>query len=158
MNTFVFIPKGGYVRSTPINLDIALDASISRDDDISPTSILVSTLTYSWTCTIASIVDFGTECKLFGAVTTRQTPIIVITANSMTFNVTYALEVVVTAADGRSAAQIVTLSPTYINSPEVSITSTFVKFNAGIFMCICIDIYMYIFLYLYIYVYIYIYM
>jgi hypothetical protein len=38
---------GGYVRSAPINLDFVLDASISRDSDISPTVVTDSTLSYS---------------------------------------------------------------------------------------------------------------
>jgi hypothetical protein len=129
---------GGYVRSTPINLDFTLDASISRDADISPTSTLASTLSYSWTCTIATIDSirfvFGTDCGLFGSATTLTTPVIVIKANTMSLNIIYALVVIVTATDGRLASQIVTLSANSIGSPKVSITSTFVKFNAGYYL------------------------
>jgi hypothetical protein len=57
---------GGYIRSTPIDLDFNLDASISRDADVDPSFTAVSTLAYQWTCTIGSIINFGIECGLFG--------------------------------------------------------------------------------------------
>lgn len=46
-------------------------------------------------------------------------------------NTTYALRISVSALDGRSAAQIVTLSAVDIGSAQVSISSTFVRFNPG---------------------------
>jgi hypothetical protein len=41
------------------------------------------------------------------------------------------LRVGVSAIDGRSSAQVVTLSPVDSGSAQVEITSTFVKFNPG---------------------------
>jgi hypothetical protein len=49
----------------------------------------------------------------------------------MNLDTTYALILVVSTADGRSATKIVTLSAVDSGSAQVSITSTFVKFNPG---------------------------
>jgi hypothetical protein len=49
----------------------------------------------------------------------------------MKANTSYALRIGVSAIDGRSSAQVVTLSPVDSGSAQVEITSTFVKFNSG---------------------------
>jgi hypothetical protein len=79
--------------------------------------------------------NFGTECGLFGtplgSLSTLSTAAITIKANSMKANTSYALRIGVSAIDGRSSAQIVTLSAVDSGSAQVEITSTFVKFNPG---------------------------
>lgn len=88
-----------------------------------------------WTCTVESLINFGTECGLFGtplgSVTTLAAAAITIRANSMKPSTVYAFKVVVSARDRRSATQTVTLSAVGAGSAQVSITSTFVRFNAG---------------------------
>jgi hypothetical protein len=62
---------GGYIRSASVDRVFTLDASISSDASVSPA--VASTLTYKWTCTIGSLINFGTECGLFGGATTITT-------------------------------------------------------------------------------------
>jgi hypothetical protein len=76
------------------------------------------------------------ECGLFGgspsgSVATLSTPKITIAKDSMKLDTSYALRMVVSSVDGRSAAQIVTLSAVETGSAQVQISSTFVKFNPG---------------------------
>jgi hypothetical protein len=88
-----------------------------------------------WTCTIGSITNFGAECGLFktssGSITALSDSAITIKANSIKLDITYSFGIVVSAPDGRSAAQIVTVSAVDSGSAITTIRSTFVKFNPG---------------------------
>ena len=83
-----------------------------------------------WTCSIASFTNYGADCAVFGTASTTSS-IMNIASFAMSFNTTYAFVVGVSSRDGRSASQTVTVTPTSTGSAQLSITTSFTKFNSG---------------------------
>lgn len=81
-----------------------------------------------WTCTIATVSRLGEGCGVFNDTNTLLSSL-VIPRFAMSPNMTYAFTVAVTAPDGRSDSRKVFVTPSYGQSVQLSITSTFVKFN-----------------------------
>ena len=91
-------------------------------------------LTYSWSCSVISLENYGSFCNyIFGMGTTiaplnRST--IVIAENTMNTSVLYQISVICSAADGRSSSAAVVITPTLPGAASVRFQSTLTKFNA----------------------------
>ena len=106
---------------------LVLDASSSYDENVSPT--LPSGLSFAWTCTYANIDMFGKPCDtvLQGANVTSD--ILSVPASLMNPQYKYAYQVVASAADGRSSAYTVTVSPQANSSTTTAVTTSLMKLN-----------------------------
>ena len=103
-----------------------LDASLSKDSDVSPQSTS-SGLAFAWSCTIGSINGYGNDCGF----ALSSTAVVTLPANTMTLGYIYNFLVAVSAvpADGRVASAAVVVTPVISGSAQVSIISAFTNFN-----------------------------
>ena len=76
------------------------------------------------------MTNYGNACNVFGTSSVILSSI-TIQPNAMTLGVTYAFLVKVTSTDGRRDDQVVSVTPIASGSAQLSITSSFTKFNAG---------------------------
>ncbi len=115
---------GGYDRSDPVDRAIILDASASYDDD-------KTSLSYSWTCSIASLDNYGDSCSDLPSSVSSDfaTDTLNIPSNTLSSSITYLFEVVVTSADGRSDSKEVYIAPSQSGAPYVLISSIISKVN-----------------------------
>ena len=117
----------GYSRSANVNDDLILDASISTDTDVRIQSS--SKLSYQWQC-ISTTSQTVSGCIFFSALKPHSS-LLTIPSTSMAVGFNYSYVIIVTSRDGRSASQIVYISPIDTTSPQPLITSTFTRFNIG---------------------------
>lgn len=84
-----------------------------------------------WSCSIASFAgEYGTDCGFFStAASTKST--LRLSHGKMSAGTKYAFLLTVTSLDGRSATNVVTVTPAFAGSPEVFVTSSVSKFNTG---------------------------
>ena len=117
---------GGSTRSNPVNKPLSLDASLSKDSDVSPQSTS-SGLAFAWSCTIGSINSYGKDCGF----ALSSTAVVTLSANVLTVGFIYNFLVTVTplSADGRVASAAVAVTPVISGSAQVSIISAFTNFN-----------------------------
>ena len=119
--------RGGYMREVSIDRVLTLDASISSDEDTSTGS---ETLLFSWTCTIASLTDFGSSCDFSSMnVATSSSSVFILPANQMVLSTKYIFTVIATSKDGRSASKNVLITALLPGSPVVFSNITLTKFN-----------------------------
>ena len=104
----------------------------------SPTYQLSISLTYQliisttqWTCTIASIKNFGKECEFFRALNSSTNGILNLPGNVMSPFISYSIVVLVSSPDGRIARKTVTVNPALARGVKVSISNTIRTFNIG---------------------------
>ena len=119
--------RGGYMREVSIDRVLTLDASISSDEDTSTGS---EGLLFSWTCTIASLTDFGSSCDFSSMnVATSSSSVFILPANQMVLSTKYIFTVIATSKDGRSASKNVLITALLPGSPVVFSNNTLTKFN-----------------------------
>ena len=118
--------KGGYARESAVDKVLVLDASISSDEDSATGS---TDLFFSWSCTIISLVNFGTPCLFNNMGVTTLSTILNLPANEMDLSNQYLFSVTVSSKDGRSASQSVTVTPLLSGSPVVYSDNKLFKFN-----------------------------
>jgi REJ domain len=94
-----------------------------------PYLLIISTT--QWTCTIASIKDFGTDCEFFGALNSSTNGILNVPENVMSPSISYSIVVQVSSPDGRIARKTVTVNPSLAGGVKVSISNTIRTFNIG---------------------------
>ena len=87
-------------------------------------------LSFQWTCTLASLVNSGAECRLFSGVATNNS-VLRVPAFVMTLNSTYSFKLLVSTLNGRSSSQATSVYPAPDGSPETFITNTLNRFNPG---------------------------
>lgn len=121
----VAVIKGGASRSAPVDQPLRLDGSRSYDED-SDTAVLA----YAWTCSIASSDGYGDDCSsVFGEVATNFSTVVV-AADQMEVDTSYAFQLAVSSADGRVSVASTTVSIVAAGSPSIEIvSSSFVKMN-----------------------------
>ena len=117
---------GGYTRSVPVNQDLVLDASISKDSDAEPNA--KSSLNYKWSCIISSQKNYGAACDFFGSITSTTNAIRILQNKMFSSNI-YSFTVIATSGDGRSDSQTVIVTPTSTGKVGISITTSFTRFN-----------------------------
>ena len=81
-----------------------------------------------WSCLVTSTLHYGSVCGVFDS-SSVSTSVLSIPANSMSLDVTYEFNLVVSSADGRTASQTVVVTPAFSGSARLSITSTFTRFS-----------------------------
>ena len=119
--------RGGYARENVIDKILTLDASISSDEDTSTGS---KGLLFSWSCTIASLVNFGSRCNFNGRnATNYSSSVFTLPANLLVLHTKYSFVVEVTSADGRYASQTVLITPSQSSVPILFSNNTRAKFN-----------------------------
>jgi hypothetical protein len=89
---------GGYERTVPVDLDLVLDGSQSRDFNV-PSRL--QDLSYSWRCHIVSpSAEYGSDCGyLISSGSTSS--MAYVTANTMSLDQTYQFSLVISSPDGR---------------------------------------------------------
>jgi REJ domain len=87
-----------------------------------------ASLTSQWTCSIASLKNFGSDCGVVGP-TNASSSIITVPANTMTLQVAYAFVVVATSLDGRSDSKRVLVKAVSAGSVQLYVNSTVTRFN-----------------------------
>lgn len=122
--------KGGLFRSSAVDESLLLDASLSEDQSVDPTKRSAGEkekalaaeeeklLSFSWDCSIISIVGYGGSCShIFqkGASFTSSRIAVV----NMTEGYLYLVNVVATASDGRSNSASITVTPTSSGSDSL---------------------------------------
>jgi hypothetical protein len=119
--------KGGSYRTSPIDLDFIIDASLSRDENVPPG--LTSRLAFLWTCQVTSLQQYGMDCTttLFEGVNTNT--VVKIPSGLMNITYQYTITVLVSAKDGRQSRATLLLVPSVLDSPSVTITSIKSKVN-----------------------------
>ena len=124
--------KGGYVRRVPLDLPLLLDASISYDEDNAPgaTGPGVVPLNFTWSCTVASLTDFGSPCSFSSYFVHKHTSVITIPSYQLEVNHTYNVLVTARSKDGRFSSQTVAVTGLPVGVPVVTIPSKRSKFNA----------------------------
>ena len=75
-------------------------------------------------------MDYGSACSF--SISPKNTSMITVPAGAMSLGVTYAFTVFVAALDGRHASQTVSVSATFSGSAQLSITSSFIRFNPSL--------------------------
>ena len=119
--------RGGYTRDSAVNRELTLDASISSDEDTATGS---TGLLFSWSCTIVSLTNFGSDCNLSGMSTaTTSSSEFFLPANQMALFTKYSFVVTVSSIDGRSASRSVLITPLLSGAPVVYSGNTLIKFN-----------------------------
>ena len=84
-----------------------------------------------WSCSIASFAgEYGTDCGFFSTVASAKSTLR-LPHGKMSAGTKYAFLLTVTSLDGRSATNVVTVTPAFAGSPEVFVTSAVSKFNTG---------------------------
>ena len=125
---------GGYVRSSPVNRPLLLDASRSADMNLDPALNLPSTLTFAWKCTVASAQSFGSPCDYIFAPSSQLNGS-AITVTNMTYGYQYTVSVVCGTKllrDGRTGSASVSLTPTAPGAGVVQVMqSSATEFNAN---------------------------
>eukprot|EP01034_Spumella_vulgaris_P034400 gene34400-biopygen29293 len=137
--------RGGYNRAVFITSTLLLDASSSTDANL-PLIAASQGLTYKWTCSITSTVNYGNDCaSTFGSQSTTSSSVN-LAGTLITYGVTYAFTVKVSASGGRSDSKVVTVqnlvvpivvsptpdatsAPTFVGA-YTFISSAYSKFNA----------------------------
>ena len=115
----VAIISGSSIVSVAIDRAFELDASSSYDENY-PTS----SLTYSWSCLIVSLLNYGSDCTS-ATIGRGNSSKLEIPALSLTLNVTYSFTVNILSADGRSADASVTVTPAPPGAPAAVVTVPF---------------------------------
>jgi hypothetical protein len=124
---------GGYVRSSPVNKPLLLDASRSADMNLNPALNLPSRLTFSWSCSVASSQSFGSSCNYIFSPASKLNGSVV-TVTNMTFGYQYAVYIVCGSMtnDGRTGSATVSISPTAPGAGVVQmLQSSATEFNAN---------------------------
>ena len=120
---------GGYNRqfyiSSSSSSNTTLDASISTDGNLNPPYHLK----FSWSCTVSSFLNFGTDCS--NILSDRNLSTIALLHSTMSEGRVYSVRVVVKTADGRSDSKTVVIQPTGKVVPELQIASNISRFNPG---------------------------
>ena len=118
--------KGAYSSS----VDHTIDASSSRDPDVSPHAVSSSTLLFSWSCVVLSAkiaVNFrGSSCGL----ELPRAASILIPAGSLRTDVYYRFTVSVSSTDGQYSTKALTIHYVQSYVPLVYVDSTTSKYNA----------------------------
>lgn len=120
---------GGYSRTSAVDKPLILDASRSKDANINPSLNLPSNLTFSWRCTIASIVGYGSDCKYVFSGDMSKVAKASQTIVNMTLGERYLVTVTATAADGRSDSADIQVTPVSPGAAQVLLTSLSTRFN-----------------------------
>lgn len=109
--------SGGYTRL--ISTNTTLDASSSYDEATGTSQ----GLTFSWSCSIASLTNYGSSCNSLLQTTSQSSTIIRV--NLLDVTTTYLFQVVVTSSDGRYSSSSVTVTRASPALPvvEASITT-----------------------------------
>jgi hypothetical protein len=100
------IVEGGYQRSAPVDLPLALDGSSSRDFNVRPNA--TQNLLYSWSCRISTLsTEYGNDCGVFtdpsvgsDGSTSVSTAVVTIAANAMAVNESYLFTLTVSDSSG----------------------------------------------------------
>ena len=123
--------KGGYAKRIPVNVPLVLNASISYDEDNAPgvTGPGVVPLNFTWSCTVASLTDFGSPCS-FNSYLNRHSSVVTVPSNQLAANYTYSILVTAKSNDGRFSSQTVKVVALPVGVPVVTIPSKRSKFNA----------------------------
>lgn len=119
--------RGGYNKQASIDKALTLDASISSDEDVKDSQL---SLKFLWTCIIVSINNFGSACNFINPGDSTAS-VYVLPAYEMTLSTTYAFQVVVSSADGRTATQTVRVETQLKGAPDVYSSNSRTKFNAN---------------------------
>jgi hypothetical protein len=89
---------GGYERTVPVDQDLVLDGSQSRDFNV-PSRL--QDLSFSWRCHIVSAsAEYGSDCSYLIS-TGNTSSKAYVTANTMSLDQTYQFSLVVSSPDGR---------------------------------------------------------
>ena len=123
----------GYNRQLYISSssNVTLDASISNDGNFPLQSQQsASSLNYSWSCSISSISNYGSDCggSFYQPISKGK---ITLLGSKVESQAQYSVRVYVYTADGRSDSKIVTIQFTDIYVPELKLSSNSSKFNPG---------------------------
>ena len=81
-----------------------------------------------WSCSVASEINYGAECGVFGSANTTSS-VIRILPNALTPTISYAFLVVVTSLDGRSDTRTVLVTAASAGTVVPTIVSSFTTFN-----------------------------
>jgi hypothetical protein len=117
---------GGNNRQVPTSGTLTIDASPSYDENVSRNQ--PSGLTFSWSCTLASVAVFGLSCASVLPTTTNQNTLTV-DASNLDAALLYQFRVTAVASDGRSASTVVSVQPQLGGSTYTVITSMETKVN-----------------------------
>jgi len=121
--------KGGSVQSAAIDKPLLLDASSSADLNTNPIKRSLNDLTFSWSCSVTSVVKYGANCdEIFGLNANLTNPRVRVV--NMTLGYAYTVTVTGASTDGRSSSAVVLVSPLGAGAAAVRIQSKIVKFNA----------------------------
>lgn len=121
----IAIIKGGSSRQIPQDNSLTLDASLSSDEDSSS-----AVLSYRWSCTITSILSFGTDCSSVFGTSSITLSSITIAANKLDTSYLYTFQVLVSSPDGRFSTASTTVEPSAAGGVTLTITSTTSIINA----------------------------
>ena len=81
-----------------------------------------------WSCSVASEINYGADCGVFGSANTTSS-VIRILPNALTPTISYAFLVIVTSLDGRSDSKTVLVTAASAGTPVPTIATTFTTFN-----------------------------
>ena len=125
----VAIVDGGSTRSFSINKNRFLDASLSYDEDVNPSSTAGSTLQFTWSCKIGSLANYGSDCSSLFISSSLNSSILTIPRDTLSVNTTYLFSVNVASSDGRSDSKTVSIVAYQSIDSTASISSSVTKFN-----------------------------
>lgn len=120
--------KGGYSKRLPTDKSMVLDASISYDEDSAPGAVGAVPLNYTWSCSIASLVNFSQPCSFKSFL--KPSKVLTLPSLTLTENFTYNFIVSAVSTDGRTSSRSVLVTAMAAGVPVVNIPSKRSKFNA----------------------------
>ena len=123
--------SGGYNRFVDIsstNQNVTLDASASTDTNFPANRQNNSSLKVEWSCSIASMANFGSNCTAILSYPFNVSRMTLI-GSKMSAGMVYNVLVVVYTQDGRSDSKTVVVNAVANSIPQITINSNIVKFN-----------------------------
>jgi hypothetical protein len=135
--TLTAVITGGSQREVAVDKALLLDASLSVDssgatarrrlemiaDSTTARRRLGVALSFEWLCTVASGVDYGSDCSSIPVTLSLQQSILDIAPDTLTPDVAYLFTVVVTSGDQASSASVLVQVVT-AGAPTVELTAS----------------------------------